>query len=128
MEVEGATLNGLDQLVAEQILALSDEPGRFSAADTDAADPNVAMAAAADNSALTTNFIGFITAADLPDTITLDDVQVEIEAARDEETLGAAITEIVGGVVNDLQPGRQVQVEGQVETLGTVVAERITIL
>ena len=128
VEVEGASLNGVGQLVAEQILALANEPGGFSAADTDAAEPNVAMAAAADNSALTTNFISFITAADLPDTITLGDVQVVIEAGRDEQTLGAAITEIAGGVVNDLQPGQQVQVEGQVESLGTVVAVRITIL
>ena len=118
VEVEGSALDAAGLLVADIVRLLPSEPGLFSAVDTDASGPGVAIVGAPESTPLGANFIGFITAANLPDQIMLGDVEVTL----------TGLTIVEGGVLDDLQPGIRVQVRGTVVTQGIIEAERITIL
>ena len=117
VEVEGVTLDAAGQLVAQRIVGLPVEPGVFAALHTDAEDASVAPVAASNTAPLGVNLMAFITSSNLPGTINVSDVEVSLD--------GSTIVE--GGIVDDLQPGRRVQVVGEVLSVGSVQANRITI-
>ena len=71
-----------------------------------------------ESSAFDANFLGIIATANLPSGIVIGDVQVTITAA----------TAVLGGIADDLQPGRLVQVEGGVSSFGVIQADRIELL
>jgi hypothetical protein len=117
VKVVGTALaNGV--LVAEQVRTLALVPGLTSAAVTELTPseaPLVSPPAAA--SGFAANITGFVTAANLPDGISLNGVEVLIDGR----------TTVVGGVANDLRNGTQVRVEGQILSAGLIRASRITI-
>lgn len=117
VEVSGTTFaNGV--LVAEQVRALALVPGVTSAAMTElTASEAPLVGPPATVSGLAANIAGFITAANLPDAISLTGLEVLIDDR----------TTVVGGVANDLRIGTQVRVEGLILSAGLIRASRITI-
>lgn len=108
-----------DVLVAAEVRAVPRVPGTFSANATQISDSELAVVGATPaNTQRTANFMGFVTATGLPDAITVDDVDVQLDAG----------TVVVGGIASDLQPGQRIQVEGRILEVGRVHAAVITIL
>ena len=118
VEVEGLSLNANGQLEAGSIIALAADPGIFSASDTSSESDALSAAAAAGFDGLDASFLGFINTTNLPDSITVGDVEIAIDGN----------TIIDNGVANDLVTGLFIQVNGEVTALGNVRATRITIL
>ncbi len=117
VEVEGATIGANGELVAQQILTLAADPGIFSVIDTDPTNPDLTGIGAPASAGINANVSGLITNTNLPNTITVGDVQITL----------TAMTVIVGGTVNDLSQDRLIQVEGQVTNLGEIEANVVTI-
>jgi len=114
--VEGTDLGAGNELIVTQIRALDAAPGALIAADTTEARfaPTGTDAATARRA----NITSVITAADSPSSITIGDVTVSIDA----------LTQIDGGVADDLLPGRLVRIEGDVSNVGLIRATRIELL
>ena len=113
VEVEGTALGPNGELIVEEIRSFVNEPGVFGAADT--AQTSFAAIGAPDTTDFQVSVQSVITDANLPSSITLGDVEVSI----------TPLTRVDSGNVDDLQPGRVVQVFGDVLTLGVVEAIRI---
>ena len=113
VEVEGTVLGPNGELIVEEIRSFANEPGVFGASDT--AETSFAAIGAPDTADFQVSVQSVITASDLPSSITLGDVQVSI----------TPLTRVANGTVDDLQPGRVVQVLGDVVALGAVEAIRI---
>ena len=116
VEVEGAALGPNGELIVEEIRSFTTEPGVFAASDT--AETSFAAIGAVDSADFTVSVQSVITGSNLPSNVMLGDVQVSI----------TPLTRIANGDIDDLQPGRVVQVLGDVLTLGVVEATRIDLL
>lgn len=118
VEVSGTVTVG-NVLVADQVRALPRVPGLFNEAATGLTDfESPLLAGPATSSELAANFIGFITANNLPGSIVVADIEVLVDVG----------TIIVGGTSNELQPGSRIQVEGLILNSGQIQADRIIIL
>ena len=93
------------------------KPGAFRASDTVAA-VGAAAVGTTETREFRANVHSLITAANLPMSITLGDVEVGI----------TVLTRVANGIIDDLQPGRLVQVEGEVVSAGIIQADRIELL
>ena len=118
VEVDGVSVNANGQLVASTVTVLPADPGIFSATDTSSENDALAMAATGGFDGFDVDFLGFINVTDLPASVSIGDVVIEIDGS----------TVIDGGGVNDLVEGLFIQVNGEVTALGNVRATRITIL
>lgn len=118
VEVRGSVAPG-NVLVADEVRGVPSIPGLFDSTATQLSSVEQPVVGAAGASTdLAANFIGFITAANLPGRVSLVDVDVLIDTG----------TVVVGGTANELGIGVRVQVEGEISTLGQIKADRITIL
>ncbi|MDJ0926629.1 MAG: DUF5666 domain-containing protein [Gammaproteobacteria bacterium] len=118
VRVVGSNLAG-NVLVAEQVRAVRRLPGAFNADATQISDNELGVVGAAPaNADRSASFVGFITVENLPDSVFIGDVEIQLDAA----------TIVVAGVPADLQPGTRIQVEGRILGVGIVQAEEITIL
>lgn len=118
VEVRGNEIvNGV--LVATEVRARPSLPGLFTAAATSLTDfESPLVGAAAGSNRVDVNFVGYITANDLPGSIALVDIDVALDVG----------TTVAGGTIEDLQPGAKVQIEGRVSSFGQIQAGRITVL
>ena len=116
VEVKGSVVAGI--LVADEVRSLSLLPGLFDATATmlTAVESPIVSAATSDT-ALAANFIGFITAVNLPGRVSLADVDVLLDAD----------TQILGGIESDLVNGARIQVEGDISNFGQIQADRVRI-
>jgi hypothetical protein len=118
VEVTGTALAD-DVLVAEQVRGLALVPGLANAAATQLTASEIPVVGGpAIAGGVAANIAGFVTAANLPDAISLTEVEVLIDAS----------TTVIGGSTTDLQPGVQIRVEGPIPSVGFILADRITIL
>lgn len=117
VEVKGTSLvNGV--LAANEVRARVSLPGVLNAAATSLSDFEIPLvSAAAGSSTVNANFVGHITASNLPGSITLVDIEVEIDVG----------TVIDGGALGDLNVGTRVQIEGNVASFGRIQATRIKV-
>lgn len=113
VSVEGTDRGAGGELIVTRIRSLDAAPGAIVASDTAAL--SFAAVGTAESTELRANIFSVITAADLPSGITIGDVTVLIDA----------LTRINGGSVADLAPGRLVQVEGEIVSVGVIRADAI---
>lgn len=106
-------------LIASEVRERVSLPGLFtaSAASLTAFEAPLVGTPTADTSALDVNFLGYITATELPSAIALADLRIAIDAA----------TLIEGGALGDLRVGAKVQVEGRITGFGQIRASRIRV-
>jgi len=113
VEVEGTALSADGALIVTEIRSLPAAPGVFVASDT--APASFAAVGSGRSTTLRANIFSVITATDLPSSITIGDVTVLINT----------LTQIDNGSIDNLTPGRLVQVEGDVVSFGLIQADRI---
>ncbi len=111
--VEGTDRGAGGELIVTRIRSLDAAPGAIVASDT--AAPSFAAVGAAESIDLRANILSVITASDLSSRITIGDVTVLIDA----------LTRVNNGIVDDLAPGRLVQVEGEIVSVGVIQADVI---
>ncbi|MDH3418474.1 MAG: DUF5666 domain-containing protein [Gammaproteobacteria bacterium] len=115
VEVRGTDLDA-SALVATEVRARPFLPGLFTATATSLTDFEMLLTSSATTSSvLDVNFVGYVTASNLPSSISVVDVDVRIDTA----------TVIDGGTVNELVIGRRVQIEGSITSFGQVRADRV---
>lgn len=117
VEVKGTALaDGV--LRASEVRLRPSLPGLFTAAATSLTSfESPLVGAATQSGALAVNFVGYVTASNLPGSVSLADVDVLIDAA----------TLVDGGTAADLTVGAKVRVEGSVVVAGRVRATRIKV-
>ena len=116
VEVAGTALGPNGELIVDVIRSLPAGPGILTVEDTTA--PLAAFPGAPATTERNANVYGVITATNLPSGISLGDVEVVI----------TPLTRVDAGLLSDLQPGRLVQVEGEVVTSGFIQADHIELL
>ena len=115
VEVRGTGLVA-SAFVATEVRARPFLPGLFTATATSLTDLEMSLTSSATSaSVVDVNFVGYVTASNLPSSISLVDVDVRIDTA----------TVIDGGAVNELVIGRRVQIEGSITSFGQVRADRV---
>ncbi len=115
VEVRGTVVVG-DTLVAAEVRARTMLPGLFTAVAASLTNFEMLLTTAATSSnALDVNFVGYVTAINLPNSISLVDIDVRLDSG----------TSVDGGTVSDIVVGRRIQVEGTVSSFGDIRADRI---
>jgi len=117
VEVRGTDLVA-SALVATEVRARPFLPGLFTATATSLTDFETLLTSSATSaSVVDVNFVGYVTASNLPSSISLVDLDVRIDSG----------TVIDGGLLSDLIVDRKVQVEGSITSFGQIRADRVRV-